>query len=398
MNKPQLLLPAKSFPSLKCALKYADCIYFGTTDITMRKRTGFKRGEIKKVVEMCHEKGKKAYLTLNTVVYNNDIKKVEKIIDIAKEAKVDALIVWDPAAIEIAKNKNMEIHISTQANISNYQSCNFYQKLGAKRVVLSRELSLKEIKKIKKNTSVEIEAFVHGAMCISISGRCHLSTYLTGKSANCGECVQPCRREYFLTNEKGEKIQCDGKYLLSAKDLCMIEYVPELIKAGIDAFKVEGRLRDARYVSVVGRCYREAIDSYFDKTFTKQKAKEWKKQLEEVYNRGFSTGFYFGFPGKEDLTLHKADNVSKKKRTFCGYVSNYFKKAKAMEVRLTDNPLKVGDEMIVEGNTTYIEGKIESITLEEKFVDKGEKTQIVGIGVNEKARKNDKVYIIKYAK
>ncbi|MCK5477049.1 MAG: U32 family peptidase [Candidatus Aenigmarchaeota archaeon] len=395
MNKPQLLLPAKSFPTLKCALEYADCIYFGTTDITMRKRTGFKKSQIKKVVEMCHEKGKKAYMTLNTVVYNNDIKKVEKIIDIAKEAKVDALIVWDPAAIEIAKSKNIEIHISTQANISNYKSCNFYQKLGAKRIVLSRELSLKEIKKIKKNTSVQIEAFIHGAMCISISGRCHLSTYLTGKSANCGECVQPCRREYFLTDEKGEKIQCDGKYLLSAKDLCMIEHVPELIKAGIDAFKVEGRLRDARYVSVVGRCYREAIDSYFNKTFTKEKAKEWKNQLEEVYNRGFSTGFYFGIPGKEDLSLHEADNVSKKKRIFCGYVVNYYSRAKAMEVWLTDNSLKIGDEIIVEGNTTYISQKIKSITIDDKFVLKGEKTQNVGIATKEKARKNDKVYVVK---
>ena len=175
----------------------------------------------------------------------------------------------------------------------------------------------------------------------------------------------------------------------------MIEHVPELIKAGIDAFKVEGRLRDARYVSVVGRCYREAIDSYFNKTFTKEKAKEWKNQLEEVYNRGFSTGFYFGIPGKEDLTLHEADNVSKKKRIFCGYVVNYYSRAKAMEVWLTDNSLKIGDEIIVEGSTTYISQKIKSITIDDKFVLKGEKTQNVGIATKEKARKNDKVYVVK---
>ncbi|MFA5754987.1 MAG: peptidase U32 family protein [Candidatus Paceibacterota bacterium] len=398
MKGPELMSPIRNWASLEACKDYADAIYFGVDSLTMRASSGITLRELPKFVSRVHSHGIKAYLTVNSVVYNKDIAKAEKLVRKAKEANVDALIVWDPAVIEIAKKAKIPFVISTQANISNWRSVNFYKKQGAKRVVLAREMTLEQIKEVKKKTKIEIEVFIHGAMCMAVSGRCILSAYLFGKSANCGSCAQPCRKEWFLSDEDGNKVSVDKKYFMSAKDICMIEFIPQLIKAGIDSFKIEGRRRDPKYIEVTSRCYREAIDSYYSKTFTEDKVKKWKKELSSVYNRGFSTGFYFGTPGKEGISYNKADNISSIEKVLAGYVTHYYPKAKAGSVRLDHLNLKVGENIIVEGKYTFIEQTIGSIEVENKSVKMGRKGEEVAIIFKDKVSKGDKVFLVRKRK
>lgn len=394
MKKPELLLPVRSWPHLAAALPYADAVYFGAKSLNMRVRGGnFSLPEIKKVVEECHKKNVKAYLAVNSIIYPKDEMALEKIMDAAKAAKVDAIICWDGAVIEAARKRKLPIHISTQANISNAKAAKMYKKLGAERVVLARECGLSDIRKIKKESGMEIETFVHGAMCVSISGRCYLSSYLYGKSANCGDCLQPCRQKWILTNEDSKEILCEGKHLMSVKDLCMIEHIPKLVKAGIDSFKIEGRLRDARYVETAGRCYREAIDAFFYGRFSRKKAQGWMKELENAYNRGFSTGFYFSTPGKNGFTYGSSNSQAKSSRKLVGVVTHFYPKVSVAAVRLTSD-VRVGDEIIVEGKTSYSRQNIESIEKSGKRLERASKGETVGIKLKKKARKNDSVYAV----
>lgn len=394
MKKLELLLPVRSWPNLMAALPYADAVYFGAKSLNMRVRGGnFSFPEIKKVVEKCHNKGIKAYLAVNSIIYPKDEKILEKIMDAAKDAKVDAVICWDGAVIEAAKKRKLPINISTQANVSNSEAAKMYKALGAERVVLARECSLSDIRKIKKDSGMEIEAFVHGAMCVSVSGRCYLSSYLYGKSANCGECLQPCRQKWILTNEDNKEVVCEGKHLMSVKDLCMIGHIPKLVKAGIDSFKIEGRLRDARYVETAGRCYREAIDAFFDGTFSRKKVQGWIKELENAYNRGFSTGFYFSTPGKKEFTYDSSNSQAKSARKLAGIITHFYPKVSVAAVRLVSG-IRVGDEIIVEGKTSYSRQNIESIEKSGKRLERAGKGEIVGIKLKDKARKNDSVYAV----
>ncbi len=259
-------------------------------------------------------------------------------------------------------------------------------------------MTLKQIKELKKKVKIEVEVFVHGAMCMAISGRCILSAYLYGKSSNCGSCAQPCRKEWMLSDGEGNEISNKGKYFMSAKDLNMIEFIPELIKAGIDSFKIEGRRRDPKYIEVTSRCYREAIDSYLDKSFVPEKVRKWKKELSSVYNRGFSTGFYFGTPGKEGISYDKADNVSSFEKALAGYVTHYYPRVKAGAVRLDHLPLKIGDRIIVEGVHTFIEQEVGSIEDKGKKIKKAEKGEEVAVVFNKTVRKNDRVFVIRKRK
>jgi putative protease len=398
MKKPELMSPIRDWASLEACKNYADAVYFGVDELSMRAASGIKASELLAFTKKCHSYGLKGYLTVNTVVYNQDIKNAEKLLKKAKKEGVDAVIVWDSAVIQIARKIKLPFIVSTQANISNYESAIFYKKLGAKRVVLAREMTLKQIKELTKKVKIEVEVFVHGAMCMAISGRCILSAYLYGKSANCGSCAQPCRKEWMLSDEEGNAISNEGKYFMSAKDLCMIEFVPELIKAGINSFKIEGRRRDPKYIEVVSRCYREAIDAYFDKTFTIEKVKKWKEELSSVYNRGFSTGFYFGTPGKEGISYDKADNVSTDKKLLVGYITHYYPRVKSGSVTLNHLDLKVGDKIIIEGTNTYIEQVVESIQIENKNITKGKKGEEVAIVFKDVVRKNDKVFLLQKRK
>ena len=388
--------PIRDWTSLEACREYADAVYFGLASLTMRANANaFSLGNLSSFVEKCHGYGIKAYLTVNSALYNNDLAKAEKIIKKAKRVGVDAVIIWDPAAIQLAKNYKIPFFISTQANVSNWQSAEFYKRLGAKRIVLAREMNLNQIKEVRKKVNVELEVFVHGAMCLSVSGRCILSAYMYGKSANCGSCGQPCRKEWTLEDDEGNKISSRGRYFLSAKDLCMIEHVPKLIKAGVDAFKIEGRRRDPRYIRVTSKCYREAVEAFAAGKFTKNKVQQWKRELSEVYNREFSTGFYFGEPGKEGINYGHDGNVSKIKKIAVGKVVHYYPKIKVAEIKLSDHILQLGQQILIEGNTTYIEQAVDSMQINKKDIKNGKKGERIAMRVKNRVRINDKVFLLK---
>ncbi len=394
MKKPEIMSPARDWASIEACKNYADAVYFGTTDLSLRaKANNIRLSELPRFVKKCQKYGLKTYLTLNCTLYNDDLKKAQKIVREAKETGVDSLIVWDPAAIEMARKEKMPFLVSTQANISNWQSAQFYKNLGAKRIVLAREMTLKQIIQLKKKVDIQLEVFVHGAMCMAISGRCILSAYLYGKSANCGSCSQPCRQEWILSDSRGHKISNQGKYFMNSKDLCMIEHIPALIKAGIHSFKIEGRGRDAKYIETTARCYREAVDAVIEGSFTAQKAKAWKKELEKVYNRGFSTGFYFGIPGKEGISYDKADNISPTKKIQIGKILHYWPKIKVASVALRHRGLKLGEKIAIQGKTTFLEQKIKSLQIEGQDVKRAKKGQEVAIKVNSRVRRNDYLFI-----
>jgi len=395
MKKPELMSPIRDWTSLEACKYYADAVYFGCSDLSLRARSNnIKLNELGLFVSKCHGYGLKAYLTVNSIVYENDLNRAERLIKRAKEAKIDAIIAWDMAVISLAKKHKVNFFVSTQSSVCNSKSALVYKKLGAKRIVLAREMTLKQIKEFKKKVNIEVEAFCHGAMCVAISGRCILSAYLYGNSANCGSCSQPCRKPWILSDSEGNQIINEGKYFMNSKDICMIEYVPDLIKAGIDSFKIEGRARDPRYIKTVTKCYREAIDSFYGKTFTKAKVKKWKKELASVYNRGFCTGFYFGTPSKEGISYNEADNISKVKRTELGRVFHYYSNLKVVSIKLQTRGIKLGDKIIIEGKNTYIELTIKELQIKNKRVERGLKGQEVAFKVPKRARRNDKVFVL----
>ncbi|MDD5606680.1 MAG: U32 family peptidase [Candidatus Pacebacteria bacterium] len=391
----ELMSPIKNKASFEACKKYADGVYFSVSDFSMRAKANLSLKDLPNFVSNCHKNKIKAYLALNSVIYNNDLKKLENIVQKAKKSKVDSLIVWDPATIELAQNYKIPFFISTQANVSNFKAVNFYEKIGAKRVILARELSLEQIKEIKKNTKIEIEVFVHGAMCLAISGRCTLSAYFENKSANKGSCYQLCRREWTMLDRYNNKLITTGKYFLSPKDLCMIEYIPELIEAGIDAFKIEGRNRDPKYIATTARTYKEAIKAYYNKTFSKKKAQEWKKELQKVYNRNFTTGFYFGEPTASGINFTHSGSAASLKKILLGNIIHYYPKDKVGVLLLKHQGLQKGEKISIEGETTFFEQEIESIQVNKKKINSAQKGQEIGIKVKNKVRKNDKVFVIK---
>ncbi|KKG18199.1 peptidase U32 [Methanosarcina sp. 2.H.T.1A.6] len=392
---PELILGIKNFAGLEACSRYADAVYFSTDRLSLRaKAKEITLETLKDFVYEVKARELKAYLAVNSAVNEARLDEVEEVVDTAVKAGVDAVIAWDPAVILKARKAGLRVHISTQANVTNHETAEFYRTLGAERIVLSRELSLEEIRKIRQQTEIKVETFVHGAMCMAVSGRCHLSAYVLGKSGNCGECTQPCRWEWELHGENGLVTESRGKYLLSAKDLCMIEHVPELIEAGIDSFKVEGRLRDPGYLEVVSRCYREAIDACKAGSYTREKADAWRSELSSVYNRGFSTGFYFGVPGLESFSPEKGMNASEKKRRAAGVVENYYPKQQAAAIRLLEEGLAIGDEILIEGSTTYLKQQVRSLIKKGMLLQTAEKGDEVGLAVDKAVRKNDRIFII----
>ena len=398
----ELLAPARDLTCLKTAINYgADAVYCGLKELNMRfTAKNFDRNELKEGIKFAHENSKKVYLCTNTVIYENDLEKLNGIFDFANSSEVDAVIVSDLGAMELAKDYGLRIHASVQTNITNSLTAKFYSKF-AKRVILSRELTLNQIKDIKNNlkndnNNLELEGFVHGALCVAISGRCFLSSYLFNRNANCGDCLQPCRRKWKLINEHADgthEIVCEGKYLLSPKDICMIEYVPELMEV-LDSFKIEGRAKNADYVMRTVKTYRDAIDSVIDGTYI-EKLPKFKKELQKIYNREYDTGFYFrDVNNNHDFQYEKEGNVSPYKKIEIGTVVNFYKKVGVAEIKLIDD-LKVGDEILIIGSTTgCIEEKITSIQINHKSVDIGKKGQNIGVKLNNIVRENDKVYKI----
>lgn len=398
----ELLSPARDFASLNAAIsKGADSVYLGISGYNLRAHTPqFKLEDLKSAVEISHDHGVKLYVCTNTIMKDENLESLKSIMPSVKSAGADAIIASDLGVLKIAWENDIKVHMSVQANISNLEALKLLKEWGVSRAILSRELSLDEIKKIKDKSPVEVEVFIHGAMCMAISGRCFLSSYLYRKSANCGECLQPCREDWKLVSEEEKSDfplnsdfkkeiklnqQEDINHLLSPKDLCMIEHIPELIETGIDAFKIEGRARPADYVATVTRIYRDAIDKYENNRFKLNP--EWLPELKKVFNRGFDTGFYFKKPYK---TSKKNESTHIKKDI--GSVCNYYKKVSAAEIRLWEN-LEIGDEIIIEGKTTgSLIQKVESMQINNKTVNTALKDQNVAVLVSGKVRPNDIVY------
>ncbi len=326
--KPELLAPAGNFVSLKAAIDAGcDAVYFGIKNFNMRQGAkNFEIKDLKKISKICKENEVKAYLTLNIIVHEDEIKKIKTIIKKAKEY-VDAIICWDLSVIQLCNKHKIPIHISTQASVSNSESAKFYKKLGAKRIVFARECSLEQIKKITKAVKIESEVFIHGAMCVAVSGRCFMSQFSYGKSANRGQCLQNCRREYTIKDIDREfEFKLGNNYVMSAKDLCTLPFLEKL--KGFTSLKIEGRNRPPEYVKIVVKVYREAIDS----KLTKELKAKLLKKLKTVYNRDFSSGFYLGKPINEFTNEYGSKATTKKQ--FVGKVKNYFTKNKVAEIQV----------------------------------------------------------------
>ena len=322
MNKPELLMPAGSFDVLKTAFRFgADAVYVGGDMFSLRaKAHNFSDEELKEAVDYTHSIGKKIYVTVNITAHNEDMDGVKEYLKVLRKIGPDGLIISDPGVFMMAKAfaPNLELHVSTQANNVNYLTFRFWYEQGAKRVVTARELSLKEVKEIRENipSDMEIESFIHGAMCISYSGRCLLSNYLTGRDANLGECTHPCRWKYYITEENrpGEYMPIlendRGTFIFNSKDLCMVDHIPEMIDAGIDSFKIEGRMKTALYVATGARAYRCAIDTYYeDPEKYRENIPTYFEEIGKCTNRMFTTGFYFGKPSNESMVYGESTYV-----------------------------------------------------------------------------------------
>ncbi len=405
-KRVELMAPLKNYKSLNAVLSKADAVYFGVESFNMRMYSdNFKLAKLNNIVKTCHNNNVHAYLTTNVVIYENELPFLDTILDKAVEAEIDAVIIHDIGAIHLVKEKDLNFHISTQANISNSRTAIFYEILGAQRLILARELSLVQIKEIKnKLNKIEIESFIHGAQCTSISGRCYFSAEVCESqdySANRGKCIQPCRRRWRVYDDLNNEMLYDGVFFINSKDLCMIDHIPKLIEANLDAFKIEGRMRDPIYIEETTSCYREAIDAYYDNTFTQEKVKEWLKRLNKVYNRGFSTGFYFGLPKGREIQREFDGNLSNYKKIEIGKVLNYFPEKKAAKILLTSGKLKLKDEIFIIGThtDTYLRQEVNSIQIKQKknltetpFVKSKRERITVGIIVDNPVKKNDKIF------
>lgn len=371
MKKIELLAPAGDLEKLKMAIIYgADAVYLGGEAFGLRKASkNFGIEEIQEGVNFAHERGKKVYVTLNIVPHDDDMVGLEEYVTDLERIGVDAVIVSDPGMYTVIRNTipNMEIHISTQASVTNYQTIMFWYNLGARRIVLARELSFEEIKNItsKLPEDLDIEAFVHGAMCMSYSGRCLISNYMTGRDANRGDCAQPCRYKYYVVEEKrpGEYFPVEehdeGTFLFNSKDLCMIQHLPEVIDSGIISLKIEGRVKSSYYVATVIRSYRMAIDEYMKDPENYKYNKDWLKEIKKVSHRDFTTGFYFGQP-KDDAQVY-TDSSYIRGYDFVGMILDYNPETKIATIEQR-NRIFVGEEVEVFGpGKDYFTQKIENM-------------------------------------
>lgn len=358
MKKIELLAPAGDLEKLKIAVAYgADAVYFGGQGFSLRANAGSMSVEdMREGVAYAHEHGCRTYLALNIFAHNEDIEKIPSFLDEIADIPIDAFLVSDPGVFEILMEKrpDAEVHLSTQANNTNYRSAMFWRKMGVTRVVAARELSLEELKEFREKLpeDMEIEVFVHGAMCISYSGRCLLSNFMAGRDANRGQCAHPCRWNYHLMEEKrpGQYYDAEederGTYVFNSKDLCMIEHIPEIIEAGIASAKIEGRMKSVFYLANVVRAYRTAIDTYYDDPENFRYRQEWLDTLEKVSNRHFTTGFFFGKPDENDQNYESSAYI--RNYDFIGIVREYDEQTGDAIVEQRNN-FRAGDEIEVFG-------------------------------------------------
>ncbi len=403
----ELIAPAGDMTGLLTALKAgADAVYFGAEGYNMRAgSSSFTPSDFPSLKALCAKYHAKGYLALNTIIYDSELKKMAQTILAAKNAGIDAIICSDMAVVEACRKADMPFHISTQVSVSNYSAVKFYAALGARMVVLARELTLEQvthiIRKIRDDAlDVQIECFVHGAMCVAVSGRCFMSQDLFGRSANRGQCVQPCRRQYIITDpEENKELEIGTDYVMSPKDLCTIEFLDVLIDAGISAFKIEGRSRSPEYIQTTTTAYRQALDlctshrsdpefrkNYSDLTIT------LKEELAQVYNRGFSKGFYFGRP--LEAWTKEYGSMAQEKKTYIGEIKKYYPKAGVAEITIFAKGLKSGDKLSILGPKTGVVGVIaNSFYTNDQPASEAVKGDSVTLKCST-VRKNDKVYIL----
>lgn len=408
MNKIEIMSPAGNFECLNAAIQGgANAVYFGVGNLNMRSHSAnnFTIDDLGEVVRICREHSVKTYLTLNIVVYDSDIQAMIDTLHAAKKSGIDAIIASDMAVIQKCKELGLEVHISTQLNVSNIEAVKFYSQF-ADVIVLARELTLSQIKEINEKIYeenicgpngqlVRTELFVHGALCMSISGKCYLSLQEYGASANRGSCYQLCRRGYQVTDlETGRQLNIENKYIMSPKDLCTIEFIDKIIASGITVFKIEGRARSAEYVRFVTECYRKAADAVENNSFNQDLAKKLKEKLESVFNRGFWDGYYQGARLGEWSDVY--GSKATRQKVYVAKVTNYFSNIKVAEVLIESGALKVGDEVLIIGPSSgCINHTISEIRVDLKNTTIAKKGDLCSIPIENRLRRSDKIYIWK---
>ena len=407
----EIMAPVGSRDSLAAALKAgAGSVYFGVEQLNMRSHSAnhFTIDDLREIAATCNEYGVKSYLTVNTIIYGEDIALMHEIIDAAVEAKISAVIACDIAVMTYCRQKGMEVHLSTQLNISNIEALKFYAQF-ADVVVLARELNLDQVAEIyhqieeqhicgPSGEQIRIEMFCHGALCMAVSGKCYMSLDNTGRSANRGECMQICRRSYVVTDrETGTELEIDNKYIMSPKDLKTIRFIDKMMRSGVRVFKIEGRARGPEYVMTVVQCYKEAIQSVLDNTFTEEKKDQWDERLAAVFNRGFWDGYYLGQQLGE-WNKHYGSCATERKQ-YVGKGVKYFSKLGVAEFTCEACEFSVGDKMLITGPTTgalYV--TVDEIHDDTQAVQTAQKGTRVSIKVPEKVRPSDKLFRIQKLK
>ncbi|CCG54638.1 Peptidase, U32 family [Flavobacterium indicum GPTSA100-9 = DSM 17447] len=401
----ELMAPAGNFESLQAALDNGcDSVYFGVEQLNMRARAtmNFTLDDLPEIARRCQEKNVRTYLTLNTIIYDHDLSIVKTLLNKAKEANITAVIAADQAVIMTARSIGMEVHISTQVNVTNIETVKFYA-LFADTIVLSRELSLRQVKKITEQIEkeqikgpsgnlVEIEIFGHGALCMAVSGKCYLSLHSHNSSANRGACKQNCRKKYtVIDQESGFEIEIDNEYMMSPKDLCTIDFLDQVIDSGIKVLKIEGRGRAPEYVATVIKTYREAIDAYYEKTFSQDKIAQWMETLNTVYNRGFWSGYYLGQKLGE-WSKDPGSNATQKK-VYIGKGMHYFPKSSVAEFKIEAYDVKIGDKILITGPSTGVQELVlEDMMVNDSKLEKATKGDSLTLKVPFRVRLSDKMY------
>ncbi|HOS84416.1 MAG TPA: peptidase U32 family protein [Bacteroidales bacterium] len=404
----EIMAPVGSYESLMAAIQAgANSIYFGIEMLNMRARSSnnFTTQDLANIVSICVEHGVKTYLTVNTVIYNSDISTLHAVVQAAKQFGVTAIIASDIAAIQYARQLGVEVHISTQLNVSNIEAVRFFAQF-ADVVVLARELTLVQVKEIytaiceqhitgPSGNLIQIEMFVHGALCMSVSGKCYLSLHEQNYSANKGACLQTCRKAYIVTEkESGKELEIDNEYIMSPKDLCTIGFVDELIDAGVRVFKIEGRARSAEYVKTVVQCYSEAVKSVCDNTYNEQSIEAWKTRLAQVFNRGFWDGYYLG-QRLGEWSKNYGSSATKIKQLL-GKCTNYFSNLGVAEFTMQSGELNLGDDVLIIGKTTgVVELTVDEIRLNLQAVPSVQKGDVFSMKVPELVRRGDILYSFK---
>lgn len=401
----EIMAPAGDRASLRAALQGgADSVYFGVEQLNMRARAtnNFTLTDLPDIADLCNGKGVKTYLTLNTVLYDHDLPLMKRIIDSVKDSGITAIIASDQAAISYAFKQGVEVHISTQANISNIEMVEFYSHF-ADVMVLARELSLGQVENIiegitRKNISgpsgkpVKVEVFAHGALCMAVSGKCYLSLHAYNSSANRGACKQNCRHAYRVRDEEGRELMVDNEYIMSPKDLCTIDFLDRVLDTGISVLKIEGRGRSPEYVKTTTECYRQAADSVLSGTYTAEKAAAWKERLDEVYNRGFWDGYYLGRKLGEWSSHH--GSVAAKQKTFVGKVLHYYPEPQVAHIRIKTKAIHLHDPILVIGDTTGVmETTAGSLWVDDQPSEIARKGMECTLKLPGKVRKGDNVYL-----